>query len=925
MVNHKYLAILALSTLSLTACRQDNLDILEPQQINMINESNTRNASQLVAENTIPNKIRVRFTRELAQRIEHALQGDQLRSTNSEVDKLLEEIGSLSIRRVFPYAGKYEGRTRREGLHLWYDITTKEEADPKRALEAQRRALALAEAFSGIQIVEPVYVASLPNVRPVLFSGDLSSPRNTSTAMPTDDPLLAKQWHYRNDGSFIRSEAGADINLFPAWEIEKGKNNVIVSVVDGGIDTTHEDLVDNLYINQAELNGDPNKDDDQNGYVDDVYGFNFITRKGAISAHDHGTHVAGTVAARNNNGLGVAGVAGGDGSQGSGVRLMSCQTFAKNPSGNNSSGGFEEAIKYGADNGAVISQNSWGNPGSTVLPTSTKEAIDYFIKYAGCDDQGEQLPGSPMKGGVVIFAAGNEGYDYRAAMASYAPVISVSAMAPNFKASYFTTRGDWVTVMAPGGDLFHHNGQVLSTLPDSKYGYMQGTSMACPHVSGIAALIVSRYGGAGFTNEELKRRLSTSLLDKDINKINPNFAGRLGAGYIDAAKALAPRPDDAVIAANTAPSTVQWSSISPTHTGLRLEWIAPTDVEDGTAFGYYLYTSKRKFTADDLGNIKNEKVVEAGVKSGELITRSLSGLEADTEYFFALVPFDKWGKSGVPSFRSARTLSNHAPQIAMPEIAPIRLMGDEVYELVLPVQDTDKHNWTWAIVGQSYGTQIERVSEGLRLTFKVKASVGHYKLRIKVTDELGASNEIEVPFEIYHNQAPTNSKRFSRLYLPVGERLAINLSDHFTDPDSEMLSYTVREIGNNHTSEPLVDGATLIFKALKLGLSAFEVVAVDPKGATVKAIVEIESTNNELVQLLYPNPTRSTLNMRVAPRAKSVDVTILTPTGTVLSRQVLQPNAERIVTLNVSKLPAGTYSLRVEANNESVRKTFIKR
>lgn len=925
MNKYKTLVSIALVALALGGCRQDDLDVPEPQQLVSEGDPVATASPTQSLHSTVPNVIRVSFSPELAQRVEQALQGETLRSTGTSIDKFLEEVDALSLKRVFPYAGKYEKRTRREGLHLWYDITTREEADSKRATEAQRRALALAEAFDGIQVVEPVYVAALPNVQPVPYKPEASWLRNTGEALPTDDPLLPMQWHYHNQGNFIRSVAGADINLYRAWEIERGKNTVIVSVVDGGIDIDHEDLIDNLYTNQDELRGEPGKDDDDNGYVDDIHGFNFTNNKPTITAHDHGTHVAGTVAARSNNGRGVAGVAGGDGSAGSGVRLMSCQTFAKTPSGSNTSGGFEAAIKYGADNGALISQNSWGNPGSTVLPQSTKEAIDYFIKYAGCDNEGKQLPGSLMKGGVVIFAAGNEGYDYRAAMASYAPVVSVTAMAPNFKASYFTTRGDWATVMAPGGDLFYHNGQVLSTLPGSQYGYMQGTSMACPHVSGIAALIVSHYGGAGFTNDELKRRLSTSLLARDINKENPQYVGRLGAGYIDAAKALAPRPTEAELAANTAPETVRWRDIVATHTGLRLEWFVPADAEDEKAFGYRLYATDKSFTEQELEAMDYHKIVEAGASAGEILTRSFTGLKADAEYFFALVPYDKWGKLGKPSFRSARTLSNHAPQIKMPEIAPIRLMGSETYDLLIPVTDADGHSWTYSVIGPTHGVLVEQVADGLKLQFRVRASVGQYKLQLRVTDELGASNELEVPFEIYQNQVPTQSKRFGRIYLPVGSTQELSLTDYFTDPDGEALSYTVRAIGASKSGEATVVDDKLHLRGLALGISAFELVASDAKGAVVKAVLELEVINNELLQLVYPTPTRSTLSVRVAPRAKNITLTVYTPTGIELLRKALQPNAEGMITLDVSSLPAGSYVLQGSANGEIVRKTFIKR
>ena len=107
--------------------------------------------------------------------------------------------------------------------------------------------------------------------------------------------------------------AGADIGLFKAWEKETGKPNVIVAITDGGIDITHPDLKDNLFVNQKELNGQEGVDDDGNGFIDDINGFNFIHNNGKIYPDDesHGTHVAGTVAARNNNGIGVAGIAGG--------------------------------------------------------------------------------------------------------------------------------------------------------------------------------------------------------------------------------------------------------------------------------------------------------------------------------------------------------------------------------------------------------------------------------------------------------------------------------------------------------------------------------------------------------------------------------------------------------------------------------------
>ncbi len=138
---------------------------------------------------------------------------------------------------------------------------------------------------------------------------------NAQVSYRFNDPRLPEQWHYQNFGNISGTVAGADINLFPAWEVTTGSPEVVVAIIDGGIDYTHEDLAANMCINEAELNGLPGVDDDGNGFVDDIYGFNFCTNSGEIYPHSHGTHVAGTVGAVNNNGIGVAGVAGGAGSK----------------------------------------------------------------------------------------------------------------------------------------------------------------------------------------------------------------------------------------------------------------------------------------------------------------------------------------------------------------------------------------------------------------------------------------------------------------------------------------------------------------------------------------------------------------------------------------------------------------------------------
>ena len=376
-----------------------------------------------------------------------------------------------------------------------------------------------------------------------------------ATNLPFNDPELEYQWHYHNDGTLSSlCSAGADINLLNAWKYTAGDNRVIVAVCDGGIMTTHKDIVDNLWVNLAEKNGKSGVDDDGNGYVDDIHGYNFVTDKGNVTADAHGTHVAGTISAVNNNGFAVCGIAGGTGN-GDGVRLMSIQIFEGDKSCSTSE--IVRGICYAADNGAVILNCSWGYEpdsynGDKVYESREsllKEALTYFKSKA-------RLEGA-MEGGLVVFAAGNEAYAESTYPGAHRDYISVSAMSSDFKAAYYTNYGPGVNVCAPGGDETYGTILTVSSASveyanDDGYEYMQGTSMACPHVSGCAALAVSYALKQGYTltSDELHRLILTSVHDinqyqttKSIfdyvagvyNEISLEpYIGKLGSGYIDA-------------------------------------------------------------------------------------------------------------------------------------------------------------------------------------------------------------------------------------------------------------------------------------------------------------------------------------------------------------------------------------------------------
>ena len=510
--NSLYIGLLALA---LGAC-SDELAVIQPES-----EQNKPEIS--IPVEATKGELLIKFVPEMSEILDETFKSRSMatRSGIPSTDEILSILGAYHFERVFPVDPRHEERSREAGMHLWYLVKFDENVDLKDAMEKLSK---LGE-ISKMQCNRHLQKAYNPVKRPLVVDAASFTAPSRSMDMPFNDPGLSKQWGYINRGGYAfeqewaKSIAGCDVGCEEAWKKCTGDPSIVVAVIDEGVMVDHPDLVDNMWVNEAEAYG-ADTDADGNGYVGDRHGYNFATNRGYISVagsndSGHGTHVAGTIAAVNNNGIGVAGIAGGDKAKGqAGVKIMSCQIF---DDAHLATLAMEaKAIKYAADNGAVILQCSWGYNsaladallGFTPGPASEKEwsltyplekeAFEYFLKNAGS-------PNGVIDGGVVVFAAGNEYAGMPAYPGAYNKFVCVGALSADYTPSTYTDYGVEVDLSAPGGDGDYYGtpgvsepngneGMILSTLiQEGKpvYGFFEGTSMACPHVSGVAALGLS--------------------------------------------------------------------------------------------------------------------------------------------------------------------------------------------------------------------------------------------------------------------------------------------------------------------------------------------------------------------------------------------------------------------------------------------------
>ena len=574
----------ALIAASLTACSVEEPvtgAVKEPQKVSP------------VSDDAVAGELLVRFDEGVSEILDQAglitKSGESAASRSGvlTVDEILDLVEGYQIERVFPVDMRSEEKMREEGLHLWYVVRFSD----KYPVEKVAADLARLGEVSRVEFNRTLKRAN-QNKAVALSADAIEQMAASAKAAKYNDPHLPLQWHMVNNGDLGNTKfvAGADVNVEKAWELCTGNPSIIVAVLDEGVDFSHPDLKANMWVNEKEI-WRSSEDNDGNGYAGDVYGYNFAAQSGIISTNGrydtgHGTHVAGVIAAANNNGIGISSIAGGT-AENPGVKIMSCQIFSGALAGTV----LDEvrAIKYAADNGAVILQCSWGYISGAANPYDWQpqfssddqwknsnmleyKALDYFVHNAGSPD-------GVVDGGIIVFAGGNEYAPAASYPAAYPDYVSVAATAPDYTPAVYTNYGPGTTICAPGGDqdyYFEYGeglnkgsiGCVLSTLPYNVtgtasplagYGYMEGTSMACPHVSGVVALGLSYAANLHkhVKAEEVKELLHstarpieqywnldtpkqfykfvTDLSEVHLSSMNlKDYRGKMGSGQVDA-------------------------------------------------------------------------------------------------------------------------------------------------------------------------------------------------------------------------------------------------------------------------------------------------------------------------------------------------------------------------------------------------------
>lgn len=528
--------------------------------------------------------------------------GDTFLTGIEAIDNSLSEFRPVSAEQVFRTDPRFAERHAAFGLNRWYFIRFDQPMDEK----------AFAQELGMLAEVEAAELKKIIREHPMLqaqASGTADALR--THPMGSNDPLLEQQWYLNNTGQ-TGGTPGADINVFPAWEMTTGSPDVIVLVIESGIDVAHPDLENRLWINPT-----PGP---ENGYVDDFHGWNFYNSDNNIQdTFGYGTYASALTAAQTNNEVFMAGIAGGY-DDNDGVRIMTAKIT-------NSQGFYfnqfvAQGFVYGADNGAVITSDWWAPYTGQVLI----DAIIYFQQNAGMDQAGRST--GPITGGVVIFQAETTG-NIPNWTSSLSNPFFVTGTDHNDQLSLFGAGfGEWVSLSVPAVNIISlwSNGQPISNSNNLPAMYI---------TTGAAALLASHL--PGLTADQIYALLRAG--SDNIDDLNPGFEGLLG-GRLNIYRSLNFGTNE------PPPSAINdlTTSNGPTENSATLSWTAPGAFDnEGLAQNYLIRVSTSPITEENFDDPDNLQFVKTARFPGTIEEFRVTGLSPQTEYYAAIKTRNGYG------------------------------------------------------------------------------------------------------------------------------------------------------------------------------------------------------------------------------------------------------------------------------------------
>ena len=820
--------------------------------------------------------VKVRFSDEMIALIEGQLSSGSVETKSAPLNDALSMLDVESLERVFPDAGEFEPGHRMAGLHKWYKVKYRSGVPMTKAMDNL-------SSVPGVEFVEP----------------------NLPAKLMTNDTHWSDLWGLYNP------TYGYDVNMQEVWNrYTTGNPDVVVAVIDGGIQLDHPDLAWNCL---------------ESGHQ------NYV-RSGGIVPHTHGTHVAGTIAAVGNNGIGVAGIAGGDYLRGKrGVSLLSLQVF-QTIGESSVSNGFEQAMVDAADKGAVISQNSWGynfdqNNNNKVdgdelsyykyyfehiNGSAIANAIDYFVLNAGCEPNTNgtvQRKDSPMKGGLVVFAAGNENIQY-GPPANYEPCVAVGAITKSGKRASFSDFGDWVDVCAPGYNI-------ISTYPEGKYATTSGTSMACPHVSGVAALVLSYFGGPGFTAEALRTRILDGARDIGLSE------GSTPVGpLVDAMGAF-------MSGGGAAPEAVKDLRAEAVGHNVKLSFTA-TD-----AYGYLAAgaLSESAILAMDplqpAGDIRTAEMQVDLEDKGKTVSMILTGLQPNMTYYTVIFGYSYTKLYSAPSaVVSIKTNENNTPVITVVDYTGSFVFRHyETIDIAFRISDPDGDPVTVTFEDKGQATFEEE--NGLwhfRLICRLVDGPFESPVTLTAKDDIGAISRYPFTYKVLANVPPVLAQDFDAIILKdVGETTQIELAPHFFDEDEEPLDFKGASQSPDIVSAEIKDGRLLV-EARENGVGRIRVIATDSRGSEVRVdIPVVVRSADEPVTFKEGRIVTKTLTVMGSVEDTETSVRILSSTGAVVFDKTGLCSVFSPMQLDVSAMAPGIYTVYVSYGGHTYTYTILKR